>query len=67
MEREKSVPIMLTIPKQIKDHLRKLAAEMNLKNPDENATASGLGRQILCDYLQTLMTERSESNGRIST
>lgn len=52
MDKNKSVPIMLTIPKSYRDLLRTLAAERNLKNPDEIVTAAGLGKEILCGCLE---------------
>ena len=66
MQTKKSVPFTLTIPKQIRDFLRKLAAEENIKNPDQTTTASSLGRDILCNYFETFMGTGRGDNGRVS-
>ena len=52
MCKSNNVAIMLTIPRKYRDILRMLAAEENLKNPDQIVTAAGLGKQILCSYLK---------------
>jgi hypothetical protein len=51
MERAKQVPMMLSVPKAIRDRLRTLAAEENLKNPDQVTSASTLAREILIQYM----------------
>jgi hypothetical protein len=44
---------MLTVPKEIKDQLKRLVSTINFKNPDASKTVSGLSREILEDYLMT--------------
>ena len=53
---------MLTIAKEDKDLLIKLAAQKNLQNPDARATAAGLGKQILCSHLDSLRESRQTDN-----
>jgi hypothetical protein len=53
MKENKSVPIMLTVPKEKRDQLKKLVSTINLKDPDANKTVSGLSREILENYLLT--------------
>ena len=52
MKENKSVPIMLTVPKDKRDQLKKLVSTINLKNPDANKTISGLSREIIENYLK---------------
>ena len=51
MSENKPVPLMLSIPKSFRDKLRKMAAEQNLKNPDQVTSASTIAREIVCEYL----------------
>ncbi len=51
MNENKNVPIMLTVPKDKRDQLKKLVSTINLKDPDANKTISGLSREILENYL----------------
>ena len=53
MNKNTNVPIMLTVPKEIKDQLKRLVSTINFKNPDASKTVSGLSREILEDYLMT--------------
>ena len=51
MPENKPVPLMLSIPKSFRDKLRIMAAEQNLKNPDQVTSASTIAREIVCEYL----------------
>jgi len=53
MNKNINVPIMLTVPKEIKDQLKRLVSTINFKNPDAGKTVSGLSREILEAYLKT--------------
>jgi hypothetical protein len=53
MNKNTNVPIMLTVPKEIKDQLKRLVSTINFKNPDASKTVSGLSREILENYLMT--------------
>ena len=59
MDAERLVSITISILKSCRDQLRKIVAEINLKNPDEVTSLSELGREILSDYLE----KRSEREG----
>ena len=54
METERLVSVTISIPKSYRDHLRKIVAEEDLKNPDEVASLSELGKEIICEYLNRL-------------
>lgn len=56
----KNVQLMLTLPKHYRDCLRKLAAEQNLRNPDQIITPAGLGKEILCAHLDELMQAKKD-------
>ncbi len=49
---KQGVPIMLTVPKEIRDRLREMAAQENLKNPDKVTSAAEIGKKILISYLE---------------
>jgi len=51
MSKSKQVPLMLSIPKEYRDKLRTMAARKNLENPDKVTSASQIGREIICDFL----------------
>jgi hypothetical protein len=57
MPENKPVPLMLSIPKSFRDKLRIMAAELNLKNPDQVTSASTIAKKIICGYLDNLITE----------
>jgi hypothetical protein len=50
MQKEKLVSLMISLPKEIRDRLRKMAAQRNLENPDEVTSAAQIGREIICQY-----------------
>ena len=51
MTKSKLVPMMISLPKEYRDKLRTMAAEQNLKNPDQVTSASTIAREIVCEYL----------------
>ncbi len=53
MRQEKPVTLMVTVPRVVRDKLRRIAAERNMKNLNSVTTATGIGREIICEYLQT--------------
>ena len=57
MNKNTNVPIMLTVPKEIKDQLKRLVSTINFKNPDASKTVSGLSREILEDYLKAYVSD----------
>ncbi len=51
MSTEKQASIMISLPKEAKQALRKMAAELNLNNPDKVTSAAGIARQIILDHM----------------
>ncbi len=51
------VPLMITMPKEYRDKLRKMAAKLNLENLDKVTTASSLAKEIVCERLDRLDDE----------
>lgn len=51
MASEKQSSMMISIPGEFKQALRKLAAEQNLANPDKVESAAGLARRIILDHM----------------
>ena len=54
MSTKAKLAMMLSIKKDYRDQLRKMAAEQNLKDPTQVVTASGIARDIVCDYLDRI-------------
>ena len=54
------IAMMLSIDKDYRDRLRTMAAEQNLKDPTQVKTASGIARDILCEYLDQLNKGKNE-------
>ena len=54
MSNKAKLAMMLSIKKDYRDQLRKMAAEQNLKDPTQVVTASGIARDIVCDYLDRI-------------
>ncbi len=46
------VPIMLTLPKEIRNKLREISAKENLKNPDKVTSAAQIGREIIINFFK---------------
>ncbi|MFC1882831.1 hypothetical protein ACFL2S_15245 [Thermodesulfobacteriota bacterium] len=57
MSENKQVPLMLSIPKEYRDKLRKLAAGQNLENTNQVTSASTIARKIVCAYFDNLEAE----------
>jgi len=51
MTKSALIPLMLSVPQDIRDKLRKMAAQRNLENPDQVTSAAEIGRKIICDFL----------------
>jgi hypothetical protein len=43
----KQVPLMLSVPRECRDRLRKMAAERNLQNPNKVVAASTIARELV--------------------
>ena len=51
MAKTKLVPMMISLPKEVRDKLRVMAAEQNFKNPDQVTSAATITKEIICKYL----------------
>jgi hypothetical protein len=54
MPENKPVSIMLSIPKEYRDKLRKMAAGQNLENPNQVTSASTIAKEIICEHLDQM-------------
>ena len=63
MSSTKKVQLNLYVPEHYRDMLQRLAAERMLENPKRSASASKIGAEILCEYLEKL-GEAERSNKR---
>ena len=50
----KKVQLNLYIPEEHRDMLQRLAGKRMLKNPKRSASASKIGAEIICEYLDRL-------------
>ena len=41
------VPLMLSVPEELRDELRRLAAKQNLEHPDKVTSAAEIARNLL--------------------
>ncbi len=53
MAEEKNVTVLITIPEECRDKLRRLAAEAMLGNPKKLITGAGLAGKIVCSFLNS--------------
>lgn len=54
----KKVAFMLSIPKEYRDQLRRMAAEHNFKNPDNQTFAATIATKVLCEYLEKVVVDK---------
>jgi hypothetical protein len=54
MPKEKSLPLMLSVPKECRDKLREIAARQNLENPDQVTSAATIAKEIICEHLDKI-------------
>ena len=50
----KLVPMMISLPKKYRDKLRTMAAEQNLKDPDQVTSAATIAKEIICKHLKQI-------------
>jgi len=60
MVTNQQVPLMLSVPKVVRDTLRIMAAEENLKNPNMVTSASTIAKELLCEYLEKRFQANAE-------
>ena len=58
MDQKEKVQLNVLLPIRKRNILRKMAAEMNLKDPSRVTSAATIVRKIICDYL-----DKQESHG----
>ena len=63
MQTQKTVSLTLMVPREIRNFLKRIAAERNIEDPDQNSSMSSVGVEILSDYHETLSNERGQGNG----
>lgn len=51
MEQEKQVPLMITVPVEIRDELRRIAAKRMLENPANVTSAAVIAKEIILEKL----------------
>ena len=62
MTKEPLAPFSISLPQRVKDLLRHMAAERNVKNPETVESAAGVARQILCEYLDGTTQDVTEND-----
>jgi hypothetical protein len=61
MGSKKKVQLNIYIPESYRNMLGRMAAQRMLMNPSKSASASQIGAEILCEYLEKL-AEAERSN-----
>ena len=57
MGENQNTTLLVTLPKPYLYILRKMAAEQTFNNPTKKVSAAGLGRKIICEYVDNLDPE----------
>ena len=57
MDTERLVSITISVPKSYRDQLRRIVAQSNLENLDEDTSISRIGREIILAYLKNLTAD----------
>jgi hypothetical protein len=60
MNQTKQVPMMISLPPEVRDKLRIFAAESNMRNPHRVATAAGIARELVLEGIVKI--EKMEAN-----
>ena len=59
MAETKSISIMVTIPKELRDKLKRIVAEKTLQDLDTNSSVSSVCREIIGEYIEQREKEYS--------
>lgn len=59
MSIEEKVSLTISINKEYRDRLRTMAAEQNLQDPDLLTSASTIAREIICEHLDNINSNRN--------
>jgi hypothetical protein len=57
MGETQNATLLVTLPKTYLHILRKMAAEQTFNNPGKKTSAAGLGREIICQFVDNLDSE----------
>jgi len=57
MQNQKTVPFMITLPVQVRDQLRAIAAKKNLENLDQVTSAAEIARDVICMALSEMLNK----------
>jgi len=59
MTKSKSMPMMISLPKEARDKLRIMAAERNMKNPDQVTSAATIAKELILEGIERVEHIRS--------
>lgn len=57
MQNLKTVPFMITLPVQVRDQLRAIAAKKNLENLDQVTSAAEIAKDVICMALSKMIND----------
>ncbi|WP_168161186.1 hypothetical protein [Desulfatibacillum aliphaticivorans] len=57
MEKSKQARLMVSLPPEVRNSLRIMAAQQNLDDPEQTETASGVARQIIIKFYRQFIME----------
>ncbi|SHK15892.1 hypothetical protein SAMN02745216_02978 [Desulfatibacillum alkenivorans DSM 16219] len=60
MSTKKQASLMISLPKETKLALRKIAAEKNMDNPDRVTSAAAIARMIILDHMEKIESLKTE-------
>ncbi len=55
------VPLMLSVPEEVRDELRRIAARQNLERTDRVISAAEIAREVLCMHYKEYITEENNN------
>ena len=58
MSDKRLVQLMISIPRELRNQLRVMAAQENLKTPEKVTSAAEVARGIIINYLKTFQISR---------
>lgn len=67
MAEDRKIPLLVSLPQEYLDVLRRLSAQEIFDNPREVSSAAKIAREIICAVLDGLMKEEKDRTDPIST
>ena len=60
MKKQRMVQLLTSLPEEVRDRFRKMAAKINMENPDKVVTAAQIAREMILEHLAELDRREQE-------